>query len=306
MNIQHYSLHDGPGIRTTVFLKGCSLRCKWCCNPESILPKQELAYNSKDCIGVAECGACLRVCQTSALYKTDRDPKALLDWNLCVHCGECVSKCPSGALHIFGQVMTVDQVLKDVEEDDAFYGNFEGGIALSGGECLLQPEFSAALLSEAHRRGISTSIETSGNVPWESMEMVLAHVDTIYHDLKLMDPAGHKKWTGADNALILANLKRAYQAFPEKAFFARSPIIPGVNDTEEHIRAVLSFILPYRNVTGYELLPYHRFGMSKYNYLGKVYELRDFLTPSAETMQKLKSIVDEAFSNRASQKKQIE
>jgi len=188
--------------------------------------------------------------------------------------------------------MTVDQVIDEVECDSPFYRDSGGGISLSGGECLLQPDFSAAILAEAHRRGIHTAIETASNVPWSSMEKVLPHVDTVLHDIKLMDSERHKKWTGADNTRILANLRKAYQTFPEKTFIARTPLIPGVNDSENDIRAVLDFIGDYKQITKYELVPYHRFGQSKYDYLGKVYDLRDFTSPPQETISLLQAIIE--------------
>lgn len=299
LNIQHFCTHDGPGIRTTVFLKFCSLRCKWCSNPESIHPKPELAYNPNKCIGEKECGLCLKVCPESALHvigSGDRaDDKTRVNWDLCTNCGQCASVCPSQALYQFGQEMTVDQVLAEVEQDSAFYSESGGGITLSGGECLLQPDFSAALLAEARRRGINTAIETAGNVPWRFMEQVLPHVDTMLHDHKLTDLARHKKWVGVDNTRILANFKKAYETFPNTTFIARTPLIPGVNDDEEHIRAVLAFIRPHPNVIDYELLPYHRFGESKYGFLGRVYELEDFTSPTPETIHRLQAIIDEAF-----------
>lgn len=191
--------------------------------------------------------------------------------------------------------MTVDQVLDEVEQDSAFYRESGGGITLSGGECSLQPDFSAALLAGAHERGIKTAIETAGNVPWSFCEKVLPHVDVMLHDHKLTDPQRHRKWTGVSNERILENFKRAYTTFPNTTFIARTPLIPGVNDDEEHIRSVLAFVRPHPNVIDYELLPYHRFGTSKYGFLGKVYELSDFEPPTAESVTRLRAIIDEAF-----------
>jgi len=208
---------------------------------------------------------------------------------------ECVAVCPTGAINLFGQAMTVDQVLAEVEQDSAFYRESGGGITLSGGECMLQPDFSAALLAAAHQRGFPTAIETAGNVPWANVEKVLPHVDLMLHDHKLTIPDRHKKWCGVDNRQILANFKRAYETFPNTKFIARTPLIPGVNDDEEHIRAVLAFIRPYPNVIDYELLPYHRFGESKYGFLGRIYELDDFKSPTTESLQRLQGIIDEAF-----------
>ena len=295
LNIQHFCTNDGPGIRTNVFLKGCSLRCKWCSNPESIHPKPELAYDLRKCIGEKECGLCLKECPESAISVMPSDGKVRIDWDLCTNCGKCVPVCPPEALYLFGREMTVDEVLAEVEQDGSFYRESGGGITLSGGECVLQCDFSAALLEEAHHRGINTAIETAGNYPWSFMEKVLPHVDTVLHDHKLTDPVRHKKWCGADNSRILANFKRAYETFPDKTFIARTPVIPGVNDDEEHIRAVLAFIRPYPNVIKYELLPYHRYGETKYGFLGRVYELEDFDSLDSATLQRLQAIIDEAF-----------
>ncbi len=302
LNIQHFCTHDGPGIRTNVFLKFCSLRCKWCSNPESIHPKPELAYDRKKCIGKKECGFCLKSpWPEGAAYTVDGpDDRVHINWDLASECGEqCASVCPTGALHMFGQSMTVEQVLHEVEQDAKFYNESGGGITLSGGECLLQPDFSAALLAGAHERGINTAIETAGNVPWAFMEEVLRHVDTMLHDHKLTDPERHRKWCGADNSRSLSNFREAYEAFPNIQFIARTPLIPGVNDDEDHIRAVLAFIKPYKNVVDYELLPYFRFGESKYQFLGRVYEMQDFNPPAPETMNRLRAIIDEAFGRTA-------
>jgi pyruvate formate lyase activating enzyme len=310
LNIQHFCTHDGPGIRTTVFLKGCPLRCKWCSNPESIHPKPELAYNPQKCIGEKQCGRCLSVCPESAIFVVGADGRAAgeavtdpihINWDLCTNCGKCMPACPTEALSEFGHDMTVEEVLAEVEQDGSFYRESGGGITVSGGECLLQPDFTAALLAEAHQRGINTAIETAGNVPWPFMEKVLPHVDLMLHDHKCTAPERHKKWTGVSNERILANFRKAYETFPEKRFVARTPLIPGVNDDEGHIRAVLAFIRSYSNVIDYELLPYHRFGESKYGFLGRVYELEDFVTPSDATLQHLRAIIDEAFGrNRSS------
>ena len=301
LNIQHFCTHDGPGIRTTVFLKGCSLRCKWCSNPESIHPQPELAYDSKKCIGKKQCGYCLKppFAEGAFYVPNGLDDKVHVNWDLANDCSpDCAAICPTSAIYVFGQEMTVDKVLDEVEQDSSFYRESDGGITLSGGECLLQPDFAAALLKGAHERGINTAIETACNVPWRFVEPVLPHVDTMLHDHKLTDPARHKKWTGVDNPRVLENFKKAYETFPNTRFIARTPVIPGVNDDEAHIRAVLAFIKPYKNVIDYELLPYHRFGESKYSYLGRVYEMEDFKSPSEESLAHLRAIIDEQFGRR--------
>jgi pyruvate formate lyase activating enzyme len=298
LNIQRYCSHDGPGIRTTVFFKGCSLRCKWCSNPESIAPKPELAYDLRLCTGKKECGLCLKPpFPEGAFYVVDgADDKIRVNWDLATDCDEATaSLCPTDALYMFGKEMTVEEVLAEVEKDASFYRNTGGGMSISGGEVMMQPDFAAACLQEAHNCGINTAIETAGNVPWSFMEKVLPHVDTVLHDLKLTIPERHKKWTGVGNKRILENFKKAYEMFPDTEFIARTPLIPGVNDDEEHIRAVLEFIRPHKNVIDYELLPYMRFGLGKYELLGEIYELKDFQPPSDESLQRLQSIIDEAF-----------
>jgi len=299
LNIQRFCSHDGPGIRTTVFLKGCSLRCKWCSNPESIHPKPELAYDVTKCSGVKACGLCLKSpFPAGAFYflPSSDDDRIRINWDLALDCDEAtISLCPTDALYMFGELMTVGQVMNEVEKDSAFYRSSGGGLTLSGGECLLQSDFSAALLEGAHKRGFNTAIETAGNMPWSFMEKVLPHVDTMLHDHKLTVAERHKKWTGVANKRILENFKRAYNTFPNTKFIARTPLIPGVNTDEEHIRAVLAFIRPHKNVTEYELLPYHRFGLGKYTLLGELYELKDFTAPSAEVVEAFQAMINEAF-----------
>lgn len=298
VNIQNFCTEDGPGIRTTVFLKACSLRCKWCSNPETIHPKPELAFKRSKCVGAKECGLCLKPpCPEGAMYVVDGpDDKVHINWELANdHGTDLAAVCPTGALYMFGQEMTVDEVLAQVEEDAPFFAESGGGITVSGGECQLQPDFVAELLLEAHNRGINTAIETASNVPFRFVEQVLPHVDFVYHDIKFIDSVRHKKWTGVDNARILDNLKRAYAKWPDKKFITRTPLIPGVNDSEDDIRAVLAFVRPHKNVIKYELLPYHRFGQSKYEFLGRDYELKDFETAPSEVIARLRAIVDEAF-----------
>ena len=221
------------------------------------------ATTPRQCTGKKECGLCLESpFPEGAFYVVEgADDKIHVNWDLATDCDEAtVALCPTKALYMFGQEMTVDQVVDEVERDSSFYRNTGGGMTVSGGECLLQPDFCAALLEEAHARGINTAIETACNVPWRFIEKVLPHVDTMLHDHKLTIPERHKKWTGVSNERILENFKKAYETFPNTEFVARTPLIPGVNDDEEHIRAVLEFIRPHKNVIEYELLPYHRFG----------------------------------------------
>ena len=272
-NIQPFTLHDGPGIRTMVFLKGCPLRCRWCSNPESQKALPELAYNSHKCIGTTECMSCIEVCVTGAIKK-DRENRIIIDRELCNDCLDCAHVCPSKALNPFGDLMSIDQVLKVVEEESIFYSRSGGGMTLSGGEPLMQAEFSLALLKEAKKRRMNTAMETSGYATWENLEGACRHLNTILFDIKSMNDLKHTKFTGVSNKLILGNFEKMCEAFPDLGILIRTAIIPGFNDTEEDVFAIVDFIKGRPNVT-YEPLIYHRFGQPKYEYLGRNYPLAD-------------------------------
>ncbi|MCE5334522.1 MAG: glycyl-radical enzyme activating protein [Desulfobacteraceae bacterium] len=272
-NIQRYSLHDGPGIRTIVFLKGCPLRCQWCSNPESQKVSPEVALNSRKCIGTKECGFCARECRDGAIIEKD-DGQIRIDRNACSECFRCVDACPSKAMTLFGRLMSVDEVLRNVEADGIFYGRSGGGMTLSGGEPLMQPGFARELLKEARRRRINTSLETCGFVDWKVLEAACFHLDTILFDIKSMDPVKHKAFTGVTNELILDNFERLCREFPNLSKRVRTPVVPGFNDTMEEIGAIVDFIKGRPNIE-YEMLAYHRYGQPKYEYLDRVYTLSD-------------------------------
>ncbi len=238
-NIQRFSIHDGPGVRTIVFLKGCSLRCRWCCNPES----QEWQIQT---------------------MVTDGKEKTV------------------------GRDVTVGEVMDEVEKDRIYYRRSGGGLTLSGGECLMQPEFAAALLAEAHERGINTAIETAGSVPRENIEKSLPFIDTVLMDIKHMNGEKHKEFIGKDNSLILENAK--YIAENSKRMIIRVPVIPTFNDTEKDISDIAAFAKSL-GVTEMELLPYHRIGTDKYKGLGRVYTMPDILPPEKEKMDKLRELI---------------
>lgn len=275
-NIQRYNIHDGAGIRTIVFFKGCPLSCKWCANPEGISGSAELKVNKALCIS---CGLCVEVCQNRAI--TLCDSLVNVDRNRCRLCGKCVQVCYAKALEILGRKVTIKEILKECEKDSIFYRWSGGGLTLSGGEVLLQSEFAAALLCAAKGEGIDTAIETCAAVQWAKFEKVLPYVDTYLFDLKLMDNVMHKKYTGMPNDLILENAIKLAMHGGNIVF--RMPVIPGVNDTEDNIRKTAEFAKRC-NAEYLELLPYHKLGVNKYEMLGKNYELPEVVSPSQQSM----------------------
>ncbi len=270
-NIQKFSVHDGEGIRTLVFLKGCPLHCLWCCNPESQNFKPEHAFNPLRCLSVAECGRCIKKCTHHALE--EHNGKLCFDKKNCEDCGSCVFACPSHAQSFYGESMTVDEVLNKVEEDNIFYSRSGGGLTLSGGEALAQPDFTLALLREAKRRHIHTTVETCGHCPREVIESVCKTVDALIMDLKSMNAEKHKEFTGVSNKVILDNAKHIITNFPHLPITFRTPVVPSFNDTKEDIFSIREFI-PLQDNIKYQLLTYHRMGEPKYEYIGKDYVLK--------------------------------
>lgn len=293
-NVQRYSLHDGPGIRTIVFLKGCPVRCQWCANPESQQFNPELAYNENKCIGLKECGWCINSCEAEAIYE-DLNGKIAIKREQCTNCGKCVDICPSKALTMYGDLKSVEEVLDLVEADSTFYSRSGGGITLSGGEPLAQAEFASEILKEAKRRRLNTAIETSGYADWDKAVTVFEYVDHILFDIKNMDAIRHKEFTGVDNQPILENFKKLCNRFPNTPITVRTPVIPGFNDTEQDILAIIDFIKGYPNVK-YEILAYHRLGEPKYIYTGRKYLLSGIEPLPEERFMALKELVKQNFS----------
>jgi pyruvate formate lyase activating enzyme len=285
-NIQRYSLHDGPGIRTVVFFKGCPLRCKWCANPESLKFAQEISYNSKDCIG---CQKCVGVCPSNAILFDGS--KIDVDQTKCELSLACTHACPTGALLLDAKYYSVAQVMQIVLKDEAFYKNSGGGITLSGGECLSQSQFVIDLLKAAKDKNLHTAIETSGYCQWDEFENVLEYVDLVLYDLKHVDDDIHKEYIGVSNAVILSNLKKI--ADSEKDMIVRIPIIPTVNDDEASISQYID-LLKNHKTNAVHLLPFHQLGESKYALAGVDYAFSDVKPPSDGRMAKiLKKILDE-------------
>lgn len=264
-NIQKFSLHDGPGVRTTVFFKGCPLRCKWCANPESQLMKLQILYHSKDCV---HCGMCAASCPEEAVSMDDVG-KIHFDFARCRGCLTCVNVCPGRALSCEGEVNTVEEVVEVCMQDADFYEESGGGVTLSGGEALMQPEFAGAVLRELKARGVHTAMETTGFAPAEVFDAVTADAELLLFDIKHWDAEKHREGTGVDNGLILANMRRAIAA--GKEVLPRLPVIPGFNDSLED---AAGFVRRLQEVGAerIQLLPFHQFGESKYGLLGKDYE----------------------------------
>lgn len=292
-DIQHYSIHDGPGIRTIVFFKGCMLRCRWCSNPESQRPDQELSFQNNKCIN-GQCLLCQAVCPERAIFY-DGQGHITINWKRCSQCMQCIDVCPSKALTMYGEWRTVDDVLQEVKKDAAFYHG-KGGMTLSGGEALLQADFAEALLVASKSEGIHTAIETCGYAPWENMERVLAHCDYIMFDVKSLDDDKHREYTGVSNQLILNNLKRLAGAFSNKTIRIRTPVIPGFNDNDIAISEIAYFIKKYIPHAEYELLKYHTYGEGKYKGLGRAY-LMGSVVLDEEKFEKLKYLAQSILKN---------
>ena len=289
-NVQTYSIHDGPGIRVTVFVKGCPLRCRWCANPESNLARPQLMTYAAKCTA---CGRCVAACPQKAVsIGTLHDkPCAITDRELCVECGACVDICPCEAREIVGREKTVREVLEQVLKDKLFIDASGGGMTVSGGECLAHPDFTEALLYAAKEQGLHTAIESSSFASEAVFDQVLRYVDLALLDIKHMDSDIHRELTGVPNEQILSNIRHAVHDL-KKNVTVRVPTIPGYNDSEENIRATARFVKEELGPdVGIHLLPYHRLGESKNESLGKVMDL-SVSVPSDEHMQDLKRIVE--------------
>mgnify|MGYP001329948262 CR=1 FL=1 len=290
-DIQRFSLHDGPGIRTTVFLKGCSLRCFWCHNPEGLRRGPEIQFDPALCLGD---GDCARVCSTGAHVFDERGH--VFDRAACDACGQCVEVCAAQALTTTGRTMTAEAVAREALADRAFYAQSGGGVTLSGGDPLVQREFTAAILRLLKAEGVSAALETAANCPWEHLAALLPDVDLVMLDLKHLDDAAHRAATGVSNALILANARRLADA--GHPLILRVPVIPGVNDDESNLVATASFVRELTELgraRGHyeehppelELLPFHKLAGDKYRRLGLAQRVTEIEPPSRERMAAL-------------------
>ncbi|MDO5293656.1 MAG: glycyl-radical enzyme activating protein [bacterium] len=282
-DIQRFSIHDGPGVRTIVFLKGCPLSCKWCSNPESQRINPVVMYNESECI---HCGTCINVCKQGAIHPSN---KGLIDRDRCIGCGECANACPTGALVLKGRKMSVEQVIMELKKDATNYRRSKGGITISGGEPLVQHEFCKEILKASKAQGWHTAIETTACASKEVLEDVIPHVDLALMDIKHMDPAVHKLHTGITNELILAGTKVVSNMTKT---IVRVPVIPNFNSRKEDILSIASYAASLHNVETLHLLPYHSYGENKYGLLGREYALKDTKTLSEEQIDALKEIVE--------------
>jgi len=289
-DIRKYAIHDGPGIRTTVFFKGCPLRCWWCHNPEGQDIEPELVYRESRCIG---CGECSRSCQREAISLVAQSIS--VNRENCVLCGSCCRVCPSDALSIAGKQMSVKEILEEIEKDRVFYEESGGGVTFSGGEPLLQPDFLDALLNECKERAIHTTVDTCGFARYEIIDKMRDKVDLFLYDVKTMDSRKHRKYTGASNGQILRNLEKLAEG--GSSIVISFPIIPSINDDDENVTRTAEFISSLPNILQVNLLPYHRAGIEKYKNLGKPYKLTKIQPPSNQRMKSVKERM-EAFGLR--------
>ena len=284
-HIQRYSIQDGPGIRTTVFLKGCPLRCEWCSNPESQDPHPEILFRSPQC---QQSGSCAEACEVGAIRLIDGAPS--LDRSTCTMCMDCVEACPSGALEISGKRMKLEDVVDEACRDELFYVNSGGGVTLSGGEPLSQPEFARRFLEACRARSIHTALDTCGHASWQVVEQVLAHTDLVLFDLKHLSPGKHRDGTGVKNELILDNLRKTLDAKGTRVWI-RIPLIPGYNDSTPHLKE-LAFALRETGAEKVSLLGFHHWGRSKYQALGREYPCDGVDALPRSTLELAKTVLE--------------
>jgi len=281
-DIKRYAVHDGPGIRTTVFFKGCPLRCWWCHNPEGISNTKALMFFEYKCM---KCRTCAQVCPADAI--TFENDVQHIDRQRCDACGICYDTCPTEALKIAGSEITVEELMKQIERDVLLYDNSGGGVTFSGGEPIVQHEFLKEVLMECKKRDIRTALDTSGYAPENVFSSVIDYVDVFLFDLKLGDSEEHKKYTGASNDLIKHNLRMLADTGRGNDVFLRFPVIPGITDTEKNIDNLTEFVSSLKNIHEIDLLPFHDIS-EKYNRLGIEYKMPVRQAPPQERLMHIK------------------
>jgi pyruvate formate lyase activating enzyme len=285
-NIQKFCVHDGPGIRTTIFFKGCPLHCLWCHNPESQAFPRQILWTQEKCSG---CGCCEKACPRGAVCASEVGVST--DDERCELCEQCTDACIHNAREIAGNEYTVNQLLTEIEKDRPFYDQSHGGVTLSGGEVMSQIDFVAALTQACKNRGISVAIDTCGYAPFSSFEKIIENVDLFLYDVKIMDAALHLRYTGKDNAIILDNLKKLAQN--KARINLRIPLIEGINADDRNISDIIEFVKDIR-LELVSLLPYHDIGKGKYEKLGVRYEGERMVQPSDERLAEIKTMFEEA------------
>lgn len=283
--IQRYSIHDGPGIRTTVFMKGCPLGCLWCQNPESFHVFPELMTHDIRCIS---CGECAKICPKAAISLNNQLGRKI-DRSLCNNCFDCVDVCPTGALSRVGEYMTIKEVTEEIEKDTLFYDHSGGGVTVSGGEPLLQSSFVFNLLKACKEMGFHTALDTSGYGDWPAMEKVLSQVDLVLFDLKHVDPNKHHEGTGKGNKLIFENLRKIS---PKNRVWLRLPLIPGYNDSQDNLRKI-GDLAKEIGAEKLSLLPVNQLGEEKCRALGRTLAMEKIVTPADESIQAVKKFLED-------------
>jgi len=288
-NVQRFSIHDGPGIRTTVFFKGCPLNCQWCSNPEGINSKPEILVNDARCI---QCGECKEVCPENAVISLEGNKRDRIDLAKCTECMECVRACPTRTLDCVGKYVSADEIIEELKRDKLFYDNSSGGITLSGGEPLMQSQFARALLSKCKESGLHTTLDTTGFASWEDFRHVLEFTDLVLFDIKHLDNELHTQGTGVSNKVILRNFERTAQTVRT---WLRYPILPGFNDSYEHVQEVAVLALKLR-IERVSLLPYHEWGKHKYAKIGRKYSFASHAIGSDRLLEMKKMFESEGLS----------
>lgn len=279
LRIERTSIHDGQGLRTVIFLKGCPLRCRWCSTPESQRFGTERGYARDSCVS---CGLCVRSCPVGALAMSKDDQKVRIDFSKCQKCFSCAAKCPNNAIKKYGSLLSVRETVREISKDEIFFFYSGGGVTISGGEPLGQPEFVSEVLKKCRELGIHTAIETSFHAPFQNMEKILPWLNVLYVDIKLMDEELHKKWVGLDNSLILDNLRKIDESDYLLNISVRIPLIPDVNDSDANLADTAKFCKSLRKLQEIELLPYHRLGLETYRNLERDYPLKELVPPTRE------------------------